>query len=170
MTQIDKSKSMRRQRARLRIRYPEGSCWALVTCSPVPSEQGSCVGQVGFLVRLCPRVAEEMPATPPHAPSHTHALIRATLTLVLAHRVTRWVRAAEWAGSGAVFLSTAAYRRGLGLCSADETSPRGAQHSRWSCVSGLSNTTCYGWALQETHNLPTEASRNNPQRHWGAES
>ena len=58
----------------------------LLTSSPVPPEQGSCVGQLGFLIRLCPCASQDMSATPPQTPSRAHALIRAMLTLVLAHR------------------------------------------------------------------------------------
>lgn len=85
VTCTDKSKSMRRQRARLWIHYPGGDCWALVTSSLMSPEQG--LHRTGWLLRqaeLC--AAQDMPATPPQTPSHAQALTRALITLVLVHQ------------------------------------------------------------------------------------
>lgn len=117
MTQTDKSKSMRRQRASLWIHYPEGDCWALVTSSPMPPEQGLRVGQVGFLIRLC----SMLPRTcllHHHEIHPMHRLSSEPCSLLCSHTsVTRWVRAKKWDRSPVSW-----YRRlRVGLCSADKT-------------------------------------------------
>lgn len=67
VTRINMSKSMRRQRAGIsnELGILIGGCWKMVTSSPVPPEQGPglCVGQRGFLFRLCHHAAHDMLAT-----------------------------------------------------------------------------------------------------------
>lgn len=108
---------MRRQRARLWILYPGGDCWALVTSSPMLPEQGLCVGQVGFFIRLC----SMLPRTcllHHHELHPMHRFSSEPWSLwCLRISVTRWVCAEKWDRSQVSQYS----RLRVGLYSDDKT-------------------------------------------------